>query len=340
GDCRHPPRSRRRPEAHALRGDPVRRPGGARRAGTARRRADRAGGPQPGDEQRPLLRGRDAGPAGPGGRAAGRPRQRLRVERPPVRPGAGHPGARGGAALAARGPGQGADAGGPRSPRQGPLLRRPPGQPARAGYALRPLPEHRPARDPGAPRLLAGRRAGGPGGGAAAEGGGDPGAPRRPGRDPGRRPRLLEARGRAGRRRRAMARRRPRPVTGLRRAPAPRIFGIPAARAPIVAVLRRGPTGWSHLGRWAVPRGGYEPGTSVRGNLSPQRCDLSPDGRWFCYFTLKGSARWEVGATYVAISRLPWLTALAAWTTCGTWTRGLHFVGDRKLWQAGPPPPR
>jgi hypothetical protein len=141
-----------------------------------------------------------------------------------------------------------------------------------------------------------------------------------------------------------VARGRPRPVDparapapGARGVPPPRLFGIPAARTPIVAILRRGPTGWSHLGRWDVARGVYEPGAWIRGNLYPQRCDLSPDGRWFCYFTLKGSARWEVGATYIAISRLPWLTALAAWTTCGTWTRGLHFVEDRKVWQAGVP---
>jgi len=72
-------------------------------------------------------------------------------------------------------------------------------------------------------------------------------------------------------------------------------------------------------------------------NLYPQRCDLSPDGRWFCYFTSRGSAKWRAGRTYVAISRLPWLTALAAWRTCGTWTRGLHFVEDKRAWELGSP---
>src|SRR4029450_1417783 len=83
----------------------------------------------------------------------------------------------------------------------------------------------------------------------------------------------------------------------------PRIFGIPAARAPIVAVLRRGPSDWSHVGRWDVAAGVYEPGAWIRANLYPQRCDLSPDGRWLCYFTLKGGAHWAAGDTYVAISR-------------------------------------
>jgi hypothetical protein len=29
--------------------------------------------------------------------------------------------------------------------------------------------------------------------------------------------------------------------------------------------------------------------------------------------------------------------ALAAWSTCGTWTRGVHFVDDRRVWELGEP---
>lgn len=105
----------------------------------------------------------------------------------------------------------------------------------------------------------------------------------------------------------------------------------------MVAVLRRGPSHWCHVGRWDVRRNVYTPGAWMRARMYPQRCDLSPDGRWLCYFTLKAGARWSVGATYVAISRLPWVTALAAWRTCGTWTRGAHFVARRRTWDVGSP---
>jgi hypothetical protein len=118
-------------------------------------------------------------------------------------------------------------------------------------------------------------------------------------------------------------------------APAPRLFGIPARDAPVVAVLRRGPSRWSHLGRWDLTDGSYEPGSWIRANLYPQRCDLSPDGRWFAYFTAKEPGAWDAGTTYLAISRLPWLTALAAWGTCGTWTRGAHFVDDPDVQELG-----
>jgi hypothetical protein len=105
-------------------------------------------------------------------------------------------------------------------------------------------------------------------------------------------------------------------------------------------VVRRGPTDWSHLGRWDVTDGAYEPGSWIRANLYPQRCDLSPDGRWFAYFTANSSPAsleggWDAGDTYLAVSRLPWLTALAAWGTCGTWTRGAHFVDDPDVQELG-----
>ena len=117
----------------------------------------------------------------------------------------------------------------------------------------------------------------------------------------------------------------------------PRIFGIPALDAPIVAVLRRGPTDWSHVGRWDVERGTYEAGSWLRGTLYFQRCDVSPDGRWLAAFVLKPGASWDVGATYLSISRLPWVTALAAWQTCGTWTLGLRFERERSVWGVDEP---
>lgn len=116
-----------------------------------------------------------------------------------------------------------------------------------------------------------------------------------------------------------------------------RLFGIPATRSPIVALLRRGPSDWSQVSRWDTLAGTVEPGAWIRANLYPQRCDLSPDGRWFAYFTLRASARWKAGPTYVAVSRLPWLTALAAWGTAGTWTRGVHFTDDRRILGPGEP---
>jgi hypothetical protein len=37
---------------------------------------------------------------------------------------------------------------------------------------------------------------------------------------------------------------------------------------------------WTHVERWDVAAGSYEPGVWLHGRLYPQRCDLSPDGRY------------------------------------------------------------
>ena len=50
-----------------------------------------------------------------------------------------------------------------------------------------------------------------------------------------------------------------------------------------------------------------------------------------CYFAHKPSATWEHGDAYVAVSKLPWLTALQAFGTCGTWTRGYYFTEEAAL---------
>lgn len=107
----------------------------------------------------------------------------------------------------------------------------------------------------------------------------------------------------------------------------PRIYCIPATQAPVVAVFRRGPSNWSHIGRWDLATHRYEPGAWLGGRIFPRRSDLSPDGKYLCYFAHKPSATWEHGEAYIAISKLPWLTALHALGTCGTWTRGYYFTG-------------
>lgn len=109
-------------------------------------------------------------------------------------------------------------------------------------------------------------------------------------------------------------------------------------------MLRRGPTDWFHVGRWLTSRPAYEPGAWFHGRLFPQKCDLSPDGRWLAYSAMKQGAEWAAGTIYEAVSRLPWLTALAAWEAGTTYTRGVHFeavagrceLGEPDVGDAGP----
>lgn len=117
----------------------------------------------------------------------------------------------------------------------------------------------------------------------------------------------------------------------------PRIFCLPAREAPVLAVLRRGPSDWCHVGRWEVSEPSYEPGAWFRGTIYPQKCDLSPDGRWLAYSAMKHGSEWGAGDVYEAISRLPWLHALAAWEAGTTYTRGIRFVEETGRNDVGPP---
>jgi hypothetical protein len=103
-----------------------------------------------------------------------------------------------------------------------------------------------------------------------------------------------------------------------------------AAHAPVACVIRRGPSAWVHVLLWHYDTGEIEPGAWTRIKLYPERCAISPDGRTLAVFALGG----DWGA-YFAVSRAPWLHALAAWQTVGTWTSGSHLGQDRSLVLAG-----
>jgi hypothetical protein len=112
-----------------------------------------------------------------------------------------------------------------------------------------------------------------------------------------------------------------------------RLYVLLATHAPVALVVRRGPSAWWHLLKWDLERLSLEPGAWFAGTLYPRRSDISPDGRLFGYFALRSSPPpWD---TYFAVSKAPWLTALAAWRTGGTWTGGCQFFRDGRLAIAG-----
>ncbi len=100
----------------------------------------------------------------------------------------------------------------------------------------------------------------------------------------------------------------------------PRLYALVATRAPVAAVFRRGPSEWWHIGRWDLATGDCEPGARLHGRIYPRRSDLSPDGTLLLAFIMgrtgPGFLEPDPPAwpdTYVSLSKLPWLTALAAW---------------------------
>ncbi len=114
--------------------------------------------------------------------------------------------------------------------------------------------------------------------------------------------------------------------------PPPRLFVVFAARAHVAVVIRRGPSSWAHVTRWETDADRFTPGAWFRGRIVPEKCDLSPDGALFVYAAYKGShLRSPATDSWTAVSRAPWLHALALWPMGTTYGGGGRFVGERSL---------
>lgn len=87
--------------------------------------------------------------------------------------------------------------------------------------------------------------------------------------------------------------------------------------------------------RSGIPlRIGFESGQWFRGRIYPEKCDVSPDGKLLIYFAGKFSPRArEKGydRTWIAVSRPPYLTALAMWLIGDTWGGQGLFLDDRSV---------
>ncbi|MBC8025745.1 MAG: hypothetical protein H7Y89_07125 [Steroidobacteraceae bacterium] len=110
------------------------------------------------------------------------------------------------------------------------------------------------------------------------------------------------------------------------RDPATRIFGVVARAAPVVVLIRRGPSKHVLLLTWNTLKHEFRAGQWLKGRIYEERCDLSPSGDKLIY--LAANHRGELG-TWTAISRPPFLTALALWDNLGTWGGGGLFHGER-----------
>jgi hypothetical protein len=114
--------------------------------------------------------------------------------------------------------------------------------------------------------------------------------------------------------------------------PAPRLFVVMAAAAPVAVVIRRGPASWAQLTLWNTAQDGFTEGAWFRGRIFAEKCDLSPDGDLFVYAAHQGR-RLGTSTTdsWTAVSRPPWLHALALWPIGTTYGGGGRFTKNREL---------
>jgi hypothetical protein len=115
-----------------------------------------------------------------------------------------------------------------------------------------------------------------------------------------------------------------------------RVYIILARAAPVGVVFRRGPTKWVQVLKWNTQEDSFDAGQWFNGRIYERRCDLSPDGTLLVYFASKFNARTiqdqEYTYAWTAISKPPYLTALALWPKGDCWHDGGLFEEQRCVW--------
>jgi hypothetical protein len=114
-----------------------------------------------------------------------------------------------------------------------------------------------------------------------------------------------------------------------------RLFMIVARKSPTVVIFRRGPSRWVQLIKWDTDRDVFQLGQWFHGRIYEKRCDLSPDGSLLIYFAQKMSMRTlkdgKVTHSWTAISKPPFLTALALWPKGQSWDGGGLFQDNKTV---------
>jgi hypothetical protein len=112
-----------------------------------------------------------------------------------------------------------------------------------------------------------------------------------------------------------------------------RVHPILARKANTAVIIRRGPSKSVCTMLWDRRNDTFKLGQWLRGRIYERRCDLSPDGKHFIYFAMNGKWSSPVKGSWTAISRTPYLKALALWPWGDGWNGGGLFLTDSRFWR-------
>lgn len=112
----------------------------------------------------------------------------------------------------------------------------------------------------------------------------------------------------------------------------PRLHVLLARDAPLGVVIRRGPSKSGCTLLWDRRGDTFKVGQWLRGRIYERRSDLSPDGKFFIYFAMNGKWQSETKGSWTAISRAPYLNALALFAKGDCWHGGGLFTGLKMFW--------
>ena len=110
--------------------------------------------------------------------------------------------------------------------------------------------------------------------------------------------------------------------------PQVRLYSILAREANRAVVFRRGPSKRVQLLLWHTDTDKFEDGQWFKGRIYERRCDLSPSGKLLIYFAANYKLPYF---SWTAVSKPPFLTALALWPKGDCWGGGGLFEKERKI---------
>jgi hypothetical protein len=111
-----------------------------------------------------------------------------------------------------------------------------------------------------------------------------------------------------------------------------RLHVLLARESNLGVVFRRGPSKQVCTFLWDRSTDSFTLGQWLRGRIYERRADLSPNGRFLIYFAMNGKWQSETGGSWTAISRTPWLKAIALYAKGDCWEGGGLFLSNRNYW--------
>jgi hypothetical protein len=111
-----------------------------------------------------------------------------------------------------------------------------------------------------------------------------------------------------------------------------RIHVLLARDQPRGVVIRRGPSRSVCTILWDCVRDEFQLGQWLKGRIYERRSDLSPDGKYLIYFAMNGKWNSETKGAWTAISRAPYLKAIALFAKGDCWNGGGLFAGRNTYW--------
>ena len=109
-------------------------------------------------------------------------------------------------------------------------------------------------------------------------------------------------------------------------APKCKLTAIIAEKKRVGVIFRRGPTKQVRLIKWDLANDTFQFGQWFKGRIYEDLCDLSPKGELLVTYATKTSMEY-----WTAVSRPPYLTALALWPISGADIGGGIFRSEREL---------